>query len=252
MSVFLSAIAAVSIISVISLTGAATLSLNQKFMRKILFLLLSLAAGAMLGDAFIHLIPEAFEEVGDTTLVSLFVLGGILSFLIIEKFLHLHHSHGRDEHELDHPKVHPIGRLAIVSDSIHNFVDGLAIGASFLVSPEIGIATTIAIALHEIPQEIGDFGLLIHAGLSRGSALMWNFISALTAFLGLGVAFLIADFSNSVAPLIAAFAAGNFIYIACSDLLPELHKTTSIRNSALQFLTIIVGLGAMVLLIGLE
>lgn len=231
-------------ISVISLIGLITLSWREQFLRRILFLFISLAAGALLGDAFIHLLPEAFEEAGSTA-TSLFVLAGILSFLMLEKFLHWHHSHG-DENSEEHARVHPLGHLVVVSDSVHNLVDGIAIGAAFIVSPEIGVATTLAIALHEIPQEIGDFGLLLHSGFSRAKALVMNFVSALTAFLGVGIAFLLAGISESLVPLIAAFAAGNFIYIALADLVPELHKTVGGKRSIAQFLVIIVGLTAMV------
>lgn len=235
---------AVLAISLISLIGLITLSWKEAFLRRILFLLVSLAVGALLGDAFIHLLPEAFAEAGATA-TSLFVLAGILSFLMLEKFLHWHHSHG-DENSEEHARIHPLGHLVIVSDSVHNLVDGIAIGAAFLVSPEIGIATTIAIALHEIPQEIGDFGLLLHSGLSRTKALFMNFVSALTAFVGVGIAFGLASVSEGLIPLIAAFAAGNFIYIALADLVPELHKTVGGKRSIAQFLVILLGLSAMI------
>lgn len=242
---------AVLIVSLVSLIGVFTLSMQQAVLGRMLFLLISLAGGALLGDAFIHLIPEAFEHANPTT-VSLLILAGILSFFILEKFLHWHHSHGDDEFSPEHARIHPLGHLVIASDGVHNLIDGLAIGAAFLVSPEVGIATAIAIALHEIPQEIGDFGLLIHAGFTRAQALLVNFLSALTAFVGLGIAFLIADMSEALIPLIAAFAAGNFIYIALSDIVPELHKTKGARNALLQFGTILVGILAMILLLGLE
>jgi zinc and cadmium transporter len=235
---------AVGAVSLVSLIGITTLSLKQEFLKRILFLLISLAAGALLGDAFIHLIPEAFAE-ADTTLVALLILAGVLTFFVLEKFLHWHHSHGDDEFSPEHAKIHPVGNLVIVSDGIHNLVDGLAIGAAFMVSPEIGVATTIAIALHEIPQEIGDFGLLIHAGFSRMQALAMNFISALTAFVGLGAAFLLGEAHEELIPLIAAFAAGNFIYIALADLVPELQKTTDKKRSVLQVGMIVLGIVAM-------
>lgn len=243
---------AVGAVSLVSLIGITTLSLKQDFLKRALFLLISLAAGALLGDAFIHLLPEAFEEAGNPLAVSLLVLAGILTFFVLEKFLHWHHSHGEDEFSAEHARIHPVGHLVLVSDGVHNLVDGLAIGAAFLVSPEVGVATTIAIALHEIPQEIGDFGLLIHAGFSRTKALLLNFASALTAFLGLGLAFWLSSLGESLAPLIAAFAAGNFIYIALADLVPELQKTKGGGRSVLQFVVIVIGLSAMVMLLGLE
>lgn len=251
MSPFILSLLAVGVVSIVSLVGVTTLSLKEGLLRRMLFLLISLAAGALLGDAFIHLIPEAFEEAAPLT-VSILVLVGFLSFFVLEKFLHWHHSHGDDEFSPEHARIHPVGHLVLISDGVHNLIDGLAIGAAFLVSPEVGIATTIAIVLHEIPQEIGDFGLLIHAGYPRAKALFMNFLSALSAFVGVGLAFWLSSAAGGAAPLIAAFAAGNFIYIAASDLIPELHKTTAPWQSVLQFATIVLGLIAMVLLLGLE
>ncbi len=252
MTPFAAGALAVLAISLVSLIGIATLSLKENLLRRILFLLISLAAGALLGDAFIHLIPEAFEETGNPLLVSLLILAGIFSFFVLEKFLHWHHSHGDEEFSPEHAQIHPVGHLVLVSDGMHNLIDGMAIGAAFMVSTEVGIATTLAIALHEIPQEIGDFGLLLHAGYSRAKALFVNFLSGLTAFVGLGLAFMLAGIHEMLIPLIAAFAAGNFIYIALADLVPELHKTTRVRHSALQLLALGVGLLVMVALLVLE
>ncbi|MBU1292591.1 ZIP family metal transporter [Patescibacteria group bacterium] len=249
----ISALLAVGVVSLVSLVGIVALAWKESVLRKILFLLVSVAAGALFGDAFIHLIPEAFEEAGNPLLVSSLILGGILTFFALEKFLRWHHSHGENELEAEtHARVHPVGHLVLVSDGLHNFVDGVAIGAAFLISVEVGIATTIAIMLHEIPQEIGDFALLVHAGFSRTKALLVNFVSALLAFAGAGLAFWLADTFESASPLIAAFAAGSFVYIAGSDLVPELHKTTGAKRTLLQFVAILVGLGIMALLLVLE
>ncbi len=251
MSPIIMSIGAVGIVSLISLVGATTLSFKPAFLQRIIFLLIALAAGALLGDAFIHLIPEAFEQ-ASTFSVAISILVGILAFFILEKFLHWHHRHGDEEFAPDHARIHPVGQLVLVSDCVHNLIDGLAIGAAFLVSPEIGVATTIAIALHEIPQEIGDFALLIHAGFSRTRALFLNFFSALSAFVGLGIAFWLSESIENAVPLVAAFAAGNFIYLALADIVPELHKTTGIRNTLFQFAMVLVGLVAMALLLSLE
>lgn len=243
---------AVGAVSLVSLIGVAALSIRERFLKSALFVLISLAAGALLGDAFIHLIPEAFEETGETLLVSLLVLAGIFAFFLLEKLLQWHHSHGEEEFSPDHARIHPVGNLVIISDGIHNIIDGLAIGVAFMVSTEVGIATTIAIALHEIPQEVGDFGLLVHAGFSRGKALLFNFLSALTAFAGLWLAFWLSEANEAFIPLIAAFAAGNFIYIALADIVPELQKTKSVTRSVIQVLVAIAGVAAMVMLLGLE
>jgi zinc and cadmium transporter len=148
--------------------------------------------------------------------------------------------------------VHPVGRIVLVSDGVHNFIDGLLVALSYTVSIEVGIATTIAVILHEIPQEIGDFGVLLHAGYSKGKALWYNFLSGLAALLGAVVAFALGDQAETLASLLVPITAGGFIYIALSDLIPELHKTTSARKSIVQFVGILAGVGAMFLLLGLE
>ncbi len=252
MTPLIQSIVAVGAVSLVSLIGIATFSLKESLLRRALFLLISLAAGALLGDAFIHLIPEAFASGAPPLLISLLIVGGILTFFVLEKFLHWHHSHGEEEYSPLHKHIHPIGHLVLISDVVHNLIDGLIIGTAFLVSPGVGIATTIAIALHEIPQEVGDFALLLHAGFSRGKALVMNFVSALSAFIGLGLAFGFASGDQTFVPLIAAFAAGNFIYIALADLVPELQKTIGKKRSLAQFFVIVAGIIIMVLMLGLE
>src|SRR3989344_3083381 len=164
LSVYFYSIASVVIVSFVSLAGIFAISLKENVLRKCVFLTVSLAVGALLGDAFIHLIPEAFESIGQPILVSVAVIAGILVFFIIEKFLHWHHhALGEESGET----IHPSGQMILISDGVHNFIDGLIIGASYLVGVEVGIATTIAVILHEIPQEIGDFGVLLHAGFSK-------------------------------------------------------------------------------------
>lgn len=252
MTPLIQSILAVGAVSLVSLIGIATISLKEHLLRKALFLLISLAAGALLGDAFIHLIPEAFAESSNPLLISILIISGILTFFVLEKFLNWHHSHGEEEYSPEHGSIHPVGYLVIVSDAVHNLIDGLVIGAAFLVSPGVGIATTIAIALHEIPQEVGDFGLLLHSGFSRMKALAVNFLSALTAFVGLGIAFWLGSANETFVPLIAAFAAGNFIYIALADLVPELQKTTGKKHSIAQFFVVVAGITVMMLMLGLD
>lgn len=248
----------VIVISCISLLGLVVLTFRENILRKIIFLLVSLAVGALMGDAFLHLIPEAFEESTNATLVSSSILAGIIVFFVLEKFLHWHHNHGEDTdeaihgHTHDHSQIKPVGYMILFSDSIHNFIDGLIIGASYLVSIEVGIATTIAVLLHEIPQEIGDFAILIHSGFSKIRALIYNFISACAAILGVIAIAFIGDITASTSALIAGFAAGGFIYIAGSDLVPELHKTTEFKKSFSQFLFILIGIGIMYALLLLE
>lgn len=239
----------VLLVSLISLIGIFTLSLKDSFIKGMTFVLVGVATGALLGDAFIHLIPEAFEETTNPIFLSLTIIGGMLIFFVLEKFLHWHHHQGLEGSE---PEIHPVGKMILVSDGVHNFVDGLIIAASYLVSVEIGIATTIAVILHEIPQEIGDFGVLLHSGYSKMKALFYNFISALFAVLGAAVALLLGGATEGFTAWLVPLAAGGFIYIALTDLIPELHKTTSVRHSLLQLLAVIIGVGAMLAILLIE
>jgi len=250
-SIYLYSILSVVIVSLVSLVGIFTLALKEKVLRKYVFLLVSLAVGALLGDAFIHLIPESLETINNVTHVSLAVIVGILIFFILEKFLHWHHHQVGDE-EIEIEKIHPFGRMILISDGFHNFIDGLIIGVSYLVSIEVGIATTIAVILHEIPQEISDFGVLLHAGYSKIKALWLNFISALFSILGAVVALVVGSSSEALTVWLIPVAAGGFIYIALSDLIPEMHKTRHVKYSILQVIAVIVGIIAMLLLLNLE
>lgn len=248
--VYIYAFASVIIVSFISLIGIFALSLREDFLKKIIFLIVSLAIGALFGDALIHLIPEAFEKIENSAFASLMIISGILSFLVLEKFLRWHHGHGHGSHG-GHKEdlIKPLGAMVLVSDSVHNLIDGIIIGASYLISIEIGIATTIAIILHEIPQEISDFGLLLHAGFTKTKAIIVNFITALFAIVGVGVAFLIGENSEIFVPAMLAFAAGGFLYIAGSDLVPEFQKTSDLKQTFLQLIAILVGIGLMFVLL---
>jgi len=245
---YIYALLGVVVVNVVSLIGVFTLSIKEETMRKYIFLLVSLAVGALLGDAFIHLIPEAFETSSNPLTVSLLVIAGLVVFFILEKFMHWHH-HGDDTQEQD---IHPVGKLVLLSDGVHNFIDGIIIGISFLVSVPLGIATTLAVILHEIPQEIGDFAVLLHAGYTRKRALWLNFLSALTAVLGTLVAFMLGEAGESFTNWVLPIAAGGFIYIAVADLIPELHKTKKINHSFFQLLALILGVVLMVGLVFLE
>lgn len=235
-------------VSLVSLAGVFTLSIREDKIKKYVFILVSLAVGALLGDAFIHLIPEAFESSENPTMVSLLIIAGILAFFVLEKFLHWHH-HGEDTEETH---VHPVGKLVLFSDGVHNFIDGIIIGTSFLASTSLGVATTIAVILHEIPQEIGDFAVLLHSGYTRKRALWLNFLSALMAVLGTVVAFLFGNLAETFSVMVLPLAAGGFIYIAVADLIPELHKTKVVKHSILQFGSLIIGVLLMFALLLVE
>lgn len=245
LKVWLYALGSVFLVSLISLIGIWTLTIKDKILDKILIFLVSLSAGALLGGAFIHLIPEGLESFGTGNIFFLFILIGILLFFILEKFITWHHCHDR-ECKIHHPST--IGPMIIIGDSLHNFIDGLIIGGSFLINIPLGIATTLAVLLHEIPQEIGDFGVLIHAGYSKKKALLLNFLSALTAIIGTVVALTVGAMSESFIAYLLPFAAGGFIYIAASDLIPELHKNFKTSTSILQVLIFILGIALMYLL----
>jgi zinc and cadmium transporter len=235
---------AVLAVSLLSFVGVLFVAVNLEKLRKILLFLVSFAAGGLLGGALIHLLPEAVEEAGLTINVSLAVLVGILSFFVLEKFVHWRHCHVPTCD--DHP--HPLAVMNLVGDGFHNFMDGMVIAVSFMVSASLGIATTLAVVLHEIPQEIGDFGVLIHAGYSRVKALAFNFLIALTAVLGVVVALTLQDQIPGLTQFLIPFTAGGFIYIAGADLIPELKKETEIKKSMVQLLGLFLGIGVMVAL----
>jgi zinc and cadmium transporter len=235
------ALAGTILVSLVSLVGIVSLSFQESFIRKHIFTFVSLAAGALLGDVFIHLLPESFEALPNGTSVGLLVIAGLCFFFLFEKFLHWHH-HSDD---IEEAHAHPVGKLVLFSDGIHNFIDGIVIGTSFLVSVPVGIATTLAVILHEIPQEIGDFAVLLHAGYTKRRALWLNFLSAITAIIGTLFAFAIQGLSETLITWVLPIAAGGFIYIAAADLMPELHKTKSLKHSLLQFIALLLGVFLM-------
>ena len=231
------------IVSLIAFLGILTLYLKEKLLSKILLSLVSLSAGALLGDAFLHLIPEAVETVSSEE-VFLYVLIGFILFFFIEKVLHWHHCHK------GYCKEHSFAYMILIGDAVHNLIDGLIIAASFLASPIIGFTTTLAIILHEIPQELGDFGVLVHGGFKKSRALFLNFLTALTALLGGIIGYFIS--SESVIGFFLPFAAGGFIYIAASDLIPELKKEVDFKKYILHFIIFLAGILAMYGLVFLE
>jgi len=246
---WLAAFAAVIVVSLVSFVGVFTLNTDPKRLHKWLLLLVSFSAGAFFGDVFLHLIPEAVESAdGFTTPLGLAVLAGIVIFFTIEKIIHWQHCH----HPGDDTHPHPFAWMNLIGDAVHNFIDGVLIGASFLVNASLGLATTLAVVLHEIPQEIGDFGVLLHGGFTRSRALALNFASALLAVLGVAIALWVGSAASSFAALLVPFAAGGFLYIAGSDLIPELRRHESVRKSLHQLVTLLAGVGVMALLLLLE
>ena len=239
---------AVFIVSALSLIGVFFLSFSSNFIKKITMFLVSLSAGTLLGDSFFHLLPEAVSGAGASEaagrLVWISLLIGLLSFFILEKIIHWRHCHIQTCEE--HP--HHVGKMNLVGDCFHNFFDGIIIAGSFLVAIPLGITTLIAVIAHEIPQEIGDFGVLLYAGYSRRRAILLNFVTALTAVLGAAIAIILGERLEFFSSLIIPFTAGGFIYIATADLIPELKKETGLKKSLYQFLAIILGILIMLAL----
>ncbi len=237
----------VLIVSLVSLIGIIAIGLNGKINNYLLYLV-SFSAGALFGDALIHLLPETIEEYGFGVETSLYILLGLIIFFVIEKIIHWRHCHLPQSKE--HP--HPFAIMNLIGDGIHNFIDGLIIGATYLISIPAGIATTIAVVLHEIPQEIGDFSVLLHGGFTKTKALLMNFVTALLAIVGVLVALLLNNYMENISKFLVPLAVGGFIYIAGSDLIPELHKEVKVSKSIIQLISFVIGIGIMMSLLLLE
>jgi zinc and cadmium transporter len=222
--------------SVVSLIGGVLLLLKRGWADRLTEPLSAFAAGALLGTAFLDLLPEAIEYAEkmavDAHSIFLWALVGIIIFFLLERFVHWFHHH----HEHTEEAKKPVGTLIVLGDSIHNFIDGVAIAVTFLVDPALGVITTLAVGAHEIPQEIGDFAILLKAGYSRKKVLWLNVLSACTALLGAILTFMVGPSIAGALPVLLAITAGFFIYIALSDLVPEIHawgtKKLAITESA--------------------
>ncbi len=231
----------VGIISLVSFVGIVTIALKKKYLKSILLFLVSFAAGALLGDVFLHLLPELIHEHGFGVSTGLYVLTGILAFFILEKILHWRHCHlsGTEGHS------HPLGTVNLVGGAFHNLIDGILVASSYALSIPVGIATTVAVILHEIPQEMGDFGVLLHSGMKTKKALLLNFASELLAFVGVFAVLGLAVNTEIVTTVLIPLTIGGFLYIANADLIPELHKDVNPRNSLVQLISFLLGVGIM-------
>jgi len=243
----------VLIVSMVSMVGILTFLLKRAALNNLLFALTAFAAGTLLGAAFLDLIPEALEIAEQAGFgevkIFLFVLAGLLVFYSIERFISWHHHHHRESRDETHKEAHAFTYLSLFGDAVHNFLDGTIIAASFITSVPLGVATTVAIALHEIPQEIGDFALLIYGGLGRRKALLFNFLSALTAVAGGIIGYFYLSSLAGTTLFLLAFAAGGFIYVASADLIPELHKESGMAKSIIQFACMVAGMALIFLII---
>lgn len=238
--IFLFALISVIIVSLLSLLGAVFLIMKRNTFEALILYTLALSSGILLGAVFFDLIPESYAAIGEGSYV--FVIVGIISFFALEKFIHWHHEIKEDRVEK------PVAYLSLIGDSVHNFLDGAIIAVAFLTSVPLGITTTLAVIAHEIPHELGDFSILIYGGFSNAKALWYNFLSALTAIAGTIVVFIFSASLLQFAPYLVGFAAGNFLYIAASDLIPELHKKHAPMTSVAETVCIIAGVIVMRLL----
>lgn len=236
-------------VSLVSLLGLATLSLDEARTRRLATVLVSFAVGALLGDAFIHLVPEAFAPPGGGLRPSLLVLAGMLLFFVIEKLLRHQHGPLHLHHHREGGARPELAAINVIGDAIHNFVDGVLIGASYLTSPMLGISTTLAVLLHEIPQELGDFSVIVHAGLGVRRAVLLNLASASVAIAGTVAALLVGSAAGAaLTDVLVPVTAGGFVYIASANLIPELQHDRTVRALLVQASLVSLGIAAMALL----
>ena len=234
--------ASILVISLVSLVGAFTITIKRRVLERCLDALVALSVGALLGGAFFHLLPELAEE-GLSVTLSGTILFGIILFFILEKFISWHHCHSAEHKHLS------FSYMILIGDALHNFLDGVIMAGAFISGIGVGMAVAFAVFLHEVPQEIGDFGVLLKGKFSKKRALAANFLSALTAFLGAGAAIALNVFIEGILPFLVAIAIGGFIYIAGTDLIPELNKCHSLRDNIVQLVFILIGIGAVALLL---
>ncbi|MBW2977891.1 ZIP family metal transporter [Candidatus Woesearchaeota archaeon] len=229
------------VVSLIAFIGIFTLALKKQLLKKILIILVGFAAGGLIGGAFLHLLPESLESGSALSVFTSLILGFILFFLI-ERVLFWRHCHKGV------CKVHTFTYMNLIGDGVHNFIDGLVIAAAFLTNIKLGWITTLAIIFHEVPQEIGDFGVLVYGGFKRITALFFNYLTAILAVAGGIVGYFLHSYMEGMTVFLLAFAAGGFIYIASSDLIPELHKEADFRKSMMSFIFFVIGVLLMALL----
>jgi zinc and cadmium transporter len=234
-------LASVTAVSLIAFIGVLFIGLKEDKLKRLTTILVGFASGTLLGGAFLHLLPESLTPENDQMAILWYVIAGIVSFFALEKFLYWRHCHEKE------CPTHTFVYLNLVGDGIHNFIDGMVIAATFMIGFELGLATTLAVIFHEVPQEIGDFGVLVYGGLNKKKALIYNFISAVTAILGALATYFLA-YLRSIEALLVPFAAGGFIYIAATDLMPELHKKSHAGESIVQLFMILLGIGLMTFL----
>ncbi|MEW6777734.1 MAG: ZIP family metal transporter [Bdellovibrionota bacterium] len=229
------------LMAAISLTGAGALVVGELTLRRLILPLVAFSAGTLLGGTLFHLIPESIETLGNRISVYIVCAAGFTAFFCLAQFLHWHHCHATQEEHSDHK--HPVSYLILLADGLHNLLDGMAIAGSFLADERVGLAALLAAAAHEIPQELGDFGVLLHAGWSKSKALFFNLLSSLTFLVGALIVYWLARGIDTA--WLLPFAAGNFLYIAAADLVPEVRRHPEIKTNVVHFLCFAGGLALM-------
>lgn len=231
------------IVALISIIGIITFALSDKLVKKILIMLVSFSAGSLIGGAFFHLLPESIEKSEELLVVFGYVLIGFSLFFILERVLRWHHCH-----DMECETHQYLGHINLFGDAVHNILDGIIIFSSFAVSPALGIPVTLSIIFHEAPQEISDFGVLLYAGFKKSKALLYNFLAASGVVLGVFLGYLLMGRIEDLNQFLLPFAAGSFIYIAASDLVPEIHQERSLGKSLISFFVFLLALLFMLLL----
>jgi zinc and cadmium transporter len=253
-STLISILLATTIAGVVSITAAAIFSFT--LLAKVVERMVSLSVGIMLSTSLLHALPEAFETSADPRSLFATLLGGLLAFFMLEKLAILrhshhhegdghHHAHGHDAHEAG-----KAGWMILIGDGMHNFTDGILIAAAFLADPKLGLVTGLAIIAHEIPQEIGDFIILLNAGFTRTRAFVFNLLCSLLAVAGGLLGYFTLDKASNLIPYVLVFASSGFIYIAVSDLMPQMQRRATLRETIPQVLLIALGVGIVLFLTG--
>jgi len=235
------AIISVLIVSIIAIIFAIPFFFKKKVSRKTLLFLLSMSVGVLLASVFMNFLPEIVEHHYSIN-VAIYILLGFLVMFVLEKFVHHHHSKKCEDGECGHGHAYNLAPINLVGDGVHNFLDGLVIAGAYAVDVTVGITATISIIFHEIPQEIADFGVLLYAGWSKKKALIFNALSALTAIIGTVIGLLLIGKLHGFTDFILPFAAGNFIYIAATNLTPQLHRHCKLKDSIVHISAIILGI----------
>jgi len=250
-------IIATSVASLFSLVGIYALSLREKTLHRILLILIAFSAGSILGAANLDLLPEAIKlarEHFEESFAYIYITIGFILFFFIERFVYWYHGHGHETDisvkTADRAATKSFVYLNLIGDGIHNFVDGMIIAVSFLTGLSVGLAATVAVIFHELPQEMGDYGILIFGGFKRGKALLLNFVVALTVILGGISGVLLIETVEPLSGLLIALSAGGFIYLAASELIPELQEEKSFKKSVVQFALFVLGI-AMIWSLGI-